>query len=257
MWFERSQKRPYGQIPDDEEGDTASPHPSPKSNSTRSSIDTRIVLLFATINIAIYILLLYPNATNSNSNPPLSPYASLPLSQKTHKIHPSPLYTSTTNLTLTTHSWTLLSGDPGVVALPLSLIHTLSLPPSFPLPSNPQKQIYLLQSYHNLHCLRTIYVSLISYHLGTPQPIALEHVLHCLDELRQDTVCRADDFPRYVVVGDGEGRVAGTGIGQERVCNDWDALERWVRGNSACFRHVEGVGGGIADRFGHCEEGEG
>ena len=44
---------------------------------------------------------------------------------------------------------------------------------------------------------------------------------------------------------EGEGKevvgMAGTGIGQERVCNDWEGLEKWARGVSACFRHEEGV----------------
>ncbi|RYO96078.1 hypothetical protein DL765_011676 [Monosporascus sp. GIB2] len=86
---------------------------------------------------------------------------------------------------------------------------------------------------------------------GLPQHIALEHALHCLDQLRQDAVCNADDTPRYAGFQD----PPGTGAGQVHMCRGWGALVRWAREHTACFKHQDEVCGPMIERFKSCPDG--
>ena len=60
------------------------------------------------------------------------------------------------------------------------------------------------------------------------------HLWHCLDQLRDDVVCNADDTPRAVTLDErGDGHVDS---GQVRVCRDWDEMLRWASRFSGCWR---------------------
>ena len=68
---------------------------------------------------------------------------------------------------------------------------------------------------------------------GLPQDIKLGHAEHCLDALRQDVMCRADDTPMPV------GSVPHSlGDGQVMKCRNWDKLIEWTQApeQNACFR---------------------
>ena len=71
---------------------------------------------------------------------------------------------------------------------------------------------------------------------GKPPPTGyvLEHNLHCIESLRQDALCNADDTPRYS--GFSEKKVSG--VMQTRMCKSWDKLENWARDHTACYRDV-------------------
>jgi hypothetical protein len=76
------------------------------------------------------------------------------------------------------------------------------------------------------------------------------HIVHCLDSLRSDIVCAADDTPRYITksgLGDGDGQV--------RVCRDWSKLEDWAIEHDGCFRHIQRGNNSIAEveRFKYCK----
>ena len=78
-------------------------------------------------------------------------------------------------------------------------------------------------------------------HDKVPQSVHFRHVSHCLDGLRQDIVCNADDTPRYT----GPSMVPGTtgptsGLGQVRMCRSWDKLETWAKEHSACYQFEPG-----------------
>jgi hypothetical protein len=62
------------------------------------------------------------------------------------------------------------------------------------------------------------------YHFkeGVPQTVPIMHTLHCLDSLRQDTMCHADKTLLYTE----NGKVFGDG--QVRECRDWDKLNEWI-----------------------------
>ena len=82
---------------------------------------------------------------------------------------------------------------------------------------------------------------------------AFPHVVHCLDALRQDVLCTADDTPRYAV----QQRETPTGGGQYRECKDWSQLEAWVQEHTACWRYVNSTDPSTnqLERFKYCPEG--
>jgi hypothetical protein len=86
---------------------------------------------------------------------------------------------------------------------------------------------------------------------GVPNHIALSHALHCLDQLRQDVVCNADDTPRYA----GFQNPPGTGAGQVRMCRDWGELEKRALEHTACFKHQDEVPRPMTERFKSCPDG--
>ena len=67
-----------------------------------------------------------------------------------------------------------------------------------------------------------------------PQSRRWEHVIHCVDQLRREAICNADDTPRYSTSDDSPV----SGHGQVRMCRNWDKLEDWARGYNACYRYV-------------------
>ena len=62
------------------------------------------------------------------------------------------------------------------------------------------------------------------------------HSYHCLDALRMEVLCNADDTPRYTGMNQ-ENKASGTG--QSRMCRDWSQLESWATTNSACWRYFK------------------
>ena len=66
-------------------------------------------------------------------------------------------------------------------------------------------------------------------------PIRWEHYQHCLDSLRQDIMCRADDTPMPGIVG------GHLGDGQILLCRDWDKLIAWTQAQprQACYRTLD------------------
>ncbi|KAM0739606.1 hypothetical protein ACQRIT_004790 [Beauveria bassiana] len=155
------------------------------------------------------------------------------------------------NLTEVRALWEELSGDPGVVALPEAYVQQTKLPHALRFPWDEDKGVYLLQGFHDLHCLRTLFRYVMYTELKQPQHIALSHALHCLDQLRQGVICNADDTPRYAGFQD----PPGTGSGQVRMCRDWRRLERWAEERTACFRHEDEVPGPMIERFKSCPDG--
>ena len=75
---------------------------------------------------------------------------------------------------------------------------------------------------------------------GNSQTIPHEHIAHCLNVLRDDIICNADDTPRYT------GRLnqqasadhPTSGVGQTRLCRNWEHLERWAQEHSACYKPI-------------------
>ena len=67
-----------------------------------------------------------------------------------------------------------------------------------------------------------------------PQSRTWHHVIHCLDQLRQDIVCNADDTPRVTT----DSVEPGTAVGQVRSCRDWTELEQWAKQYNSCFKYV-------------------
>ncbi|KAF4630118.1 hypothetical protein G7Y89_g8021 [Cudoniella acicularis] len=105
-------------------------------------------------------------------------------------------YTSA-NQTFATKLWEDINIDAGMVALPDELVELHALRNAQRFPWDPSRSIYLLNGYHNLHCIRATYLSLQEFYRGEEQSRSWDHVLHCADAICQDILCNADDTPRY------------------------------------------------------------
>ncbi|KAL8819487.1 MAG: hypothetical protein Q9191_007724 [Dirinaria sp. TL-2023a] len=144
------------------------------------------------------------------------------------------------NRTIADEAWNSWVVDPGIVALPHSWVKGKMLPQAQKWPWDGDKGVYLLNGYHNLHCLQMIRNSLLQAVEGSfgawdaDADRTLEHNLHCIESLRQDTLCNADDTPRY----SGYSKKEVSGVMQTRMCRSFDKLEAWARDHTACYRDI-------------------
>lgn len=162
------------------------------------------------------------------------------------------LYTSD-NETLQAEMWHNINIDAGMVALSDDWVSAHDLRRAQRFPWDHTKGVYLLHGFHNLHCVKIVYNALHEYKTSKPQSRNWHHVVHCLDALRQQTLCDADDTPRAT---ERRAEVV-TGVGQYRKCRSWGALEQFARTHTACYRRPENPEDGtpIVERFKHCPEG--
>ncbi|KAI4246696.1 MAG: hypothetical protein LQ352_006317, partial [Teloschistes flavicans] len=88
---------------------------------------------------------------------------------------------------------------------------------------------------------------------GQPLGYSWEHNMHCFESLREDILCTADDTPRYTSF-DHPGR---SGVGQSRLCRDWDQLSAWAREHTSCWRYINGTDPNIDTllRYRYCPPG--
>lgn len=72
----------------------------------------------------------------------------------------------------------------------------------------------------------------MEYREGVPQTFDESHILHCLDQLRADIECSADDTLRWTTPD----RNKTTAVGQVRQCRSFEELKAWSVSNSGCYR---------------------
>jgi len=166
--------------------------------------------------------------------------------------------------------WTALSGDNatqqdalwnkqtnydrGNIALDDDYAKAMGLPRAQRFPWDSSKGIYLINAYHNLHCVQTLRTAVVEFNNSTPQSSPLGHVIHCLNVLRDEIICDADDTPRYTGFQPNQK----SGLGQVRMCRDWTQLEAWADDHTACWRHIGDIsdpGFRELDRYRFCPEG--
>lgn len=156
---------------------------------------------------------------------------------------------SSVNETLQAQLWHDINIDYGVVALSDQWAAQHDLRTAQRFPWDRKKGVYILHGFHNLHCIKIIYISLDEYRHGQPQSRVWHHVSHCLDALRRQILCDADDTPRAT---ERRAEVV-SGVGQHRKCRDWAALEKWAEEHTACYKRPERPDGKpIIERFKHC-----
>ena len=93
------------------------------------------------------------------------------------------------------------------------------------------------------------------YRLGEPQSRQWHHISHCLDALRRQILCDADDTPRAV-----QRELDGvSGVRQNRQCRDWGELERWAKKHTACYKRPDRPVDGMRniDKYKFCPEDSG
>jgi hypothetical protein len=145
-------------------------------------------------------------------------------------------------------AWDAIDTNPIAVALDDNYAKKAGLPRTTRFPWDSERSIYYLKGIHDLHCLvgslnlltfwpltciqKLIRKAIVSKHNGEKQTFNLHHIHHCLDGLRQDIMCMADDTPMPAPsdhhVGDG----------QIRQCRDWDQMIDWALEpeRDACFK---------------------
>ncbi|KAF2114303.1 hypothetical protein BDV96DRAFT_600289 [Lophiotrema nucula] len=150
--------------------------------------------------------------------------------------------------------WDSTSYDLGNIALSDDYAKSMGLPRAQRFPWDDSKGIYLINAYHNIHCVHTIRTALVEFRDGKEQSSAWGHIAHCLLVLRDEAMCNADDVPRYT----GFQKNSKSGQGQYRMCRDFSKLEDWARQHTACWRHVGEMhdpGFRELDRYRFCPEG--
>lgn len=150
--------------------------------------------------------------------------------------------------------WDGINFDAGMIYISSEYADSMELLPSQSFPWDPNLKIYLLNGYHNLHCLvrfadsayrevvflnnpsqQSIQKSLADLDAGRPPTYPMVHVMHCLDTLRDDVLCHADDTPRYTTATP----EAESGMGQLRRCRNWSKLEAWAEHFSGCWHYID------------------
>ena len=151
------------------------------------------------------------------------------------------------NDTLSDYLWESLDTSPIAVAFTHNYAAKKNLPKSAGFPWDTAKSVYFLKVYHQIHCL-VRYVSMkistlltlwqkllrrgyLDYQRGNEQVISAHHIHHCLDALRQDLMCQADDTPMPAFP-------AHIGNNQIRQCRDWEKFVAWTQQpeHSSCYR---------------------
>ncbi|KAH7306010.1 hypothetical protein B0I35DRAFT_483749 [Stachybotrys elegans] len=144
----------------------------------------------------------------------------------------------------------------GIIALTNEEAEALNLPDSQPWPwDSRNKKIYIVNAHHMLHCVRNIYISIQQYRNNQTQTIAYPHILHCLDSLRVETMCSADDTLRYIPLNSVHGFRPGDG--QPRQCRDWSQVDAYVKSHDPCYRYLEPGNKDLSnlERFKYCPSG--
>ncbi|KAF2115246.1 hypothetical protein BDV96DRAFT_599609 [Lophiotrema nucula] len=139
------------------------------------------------------------------------------------------------NSTVTEEAWDSLRYDLGSIALADEYVNSVGLPKAQRFPWDYSKGLYFLNGYHGIHCLKILRLTLKELFEGKNTTTFHQgHSNHCLEALLQDTLCFADDTPRYTA----EMHPGRPGDGQQRVCRDWKKLEAFAQTHTSCWRDI-------------------
>ncbi|KAF2439605.1 hypothetical protein P171DRAFT_490293 [Karstenula rhodostoma CBS 690.94] len=130
-------------------------------------------------------------------------------------------------------AWDDILPGHGVIALDADYVAEKNLPPSVPLPDESGKFMYVIEAYHAMHCTKVIREHYVLMEQGRAWNWSRPHDMHCLDAIRQYIMCNVDDT---ILWTNGHRE---TGHGQDKKCNDWDALRDYTETLSANYFDVE------------------
>ncbi|KID94013.1 hypothetical protein MAJ_10007, partial [Metarhizium majus ARSEF 297] len=145
----------------------------------------------------------------------------------------------------------------GWVALQNDVAQSKGLPTAMHWPWDSSRSIYILHGFHSLHCVFLLRDVIMQYHDNKTQTWPYGHVTHCLHVLREDVMCAADDTPRYTgrLHAQENETVVESGIGQVRMCRDWNKLRQLAIDNSACYYRPGHHYIPLLDRYKRCPDG--
>ncbi|KAF2788812.1 hypothetical protein K505DRAFT_197009, partial [Melanomma pulvis-pyrius CBS 109.77] len=146
--------------------------------------------------------------------------------------------------------WESLDSSAGEISLDKEWAGAHKLPKSAPFFWDENREIYLLNAHHSLHCMRKVRRAIVLYNYERPQLDSYTHLVHCMDHLMQNIICEADDTPFYTSTTSN----ITTGLGQVRMCRSWDRLTDWANEQQACFGYINETQGvdAVIDRFRYC-----
>ncbi|OAG11632.1 uncharacterized protein CC84DRAFT_1080192, partial [Paraphaeosphaeria sporulosa] len=130
-------------------------------------------------------------------------------------------------------AWDDILAGHGVIALDADYIAEKNLPPSVALPDDSGNFMYVIEAYHAMHCTVMIREHYVLMEQGHAWNWSRPHDMHCFDAIRQYIMCNVDDT---ILWTNGHRE---TGHGQEKKCNDWDALRDYAESKSANYFDVE------------------
>ncbi|KAI1283463.1 hypothetical protein F5Y07DRAFT_394371 [Xylaria sp. FL0933] len=211
-----------------------------------------LLILSASFALNIFLTALY--FQSSFPSEPPTKYAHLKYVREEPYVIVTPY--SSENETLQDQLWYNINVDSAVVALSDDWVAKHDLRRAQRFPWDQSKGIYILHGFHNLHCLKLVYISLSEYRRGIPQTRSWHHISHCLDALRRQIICDADDTPRAT---DRRVEVV-SGLHQHRQCRSWEQLEAFAKRYTACYKRPENPDESHSsklDRFKHCPPGSG
>ncbi|KAL9622198.1 MAG: hypothetical protein Q9160_003381 [Pyrenula sp. 1 TL-2023] len=156
---------------------------------------------------------------------------------------------SSENQTEADMAWNAVVTGHGDVAIPISYAKAHNLPPSWDIPHMPGKQLYVMEAYHAMHCLKVLRKHYMAMARGQSFQWSIEHESHCFDSLRQHVMCQSDDTLLFTEFKNQ------AGVGQVRKCRNWDALRDFATAYTACYYDYIEIEEG-KQRFNMCDGGE-
>ncbi|MCJ1353604.1 MAG: hypothetical protein MMC33_003591 [Icmadophila ericetorum] len=127
--------------------------------------------------------------------------------------------------------WNSIDLNLGVIALSHEYSQKMELPLGLPFPWDETKSLYQLNAYHLLHCVKKIQRAIVHYRYGLPQANSETHTAHCLDAIRRDIICQADDTPWAT----GAPGTPPPDPPQQRKCRNFAELQDWAIQRNGCY----------------------
>ena len=163
------------------------------------------------------------------------------------------------NETIVNELWESMDTSPIAVTLKDETAIKNGIPVAGRFPWDNSKGVYYLKVFHDLHCLvssclehltpscypqtlrtnqsaqKLMHRKAVDLRDRVDSVVTWEHYLHCLDALRQDIMCRADDTPMYARFGHH------VGDGQISMCRNWEKLLEWTQSpeHNACYHMID------------------
>ncbi|KAI4193267.1 MAG: hypothetical protein LQ346_003962, partial [Caloplaca aetnensis] len=208
--------------------DLETPSSTHQRSAARPSYASWIGCCLLVASLIANVGLIHDKTRHHTSRIPLqastkSRYAGLEYDTPRPLVHTTD-FSATDNHTRTQELWDNINFDAGMIYITPEHAAHMGLPPAQDFPWDPELKVYLLNGYHNLHCLQSIQRSFMELSAGLPPTYPMPHVMHCLDVLRDDVICHADDTPRYTTTT----QHPESGMGQIRQCRDWSKLAEWA-----------------------------
>ncbi|CAG8971637.1 hypothetical protein HYALB_00003105 [Hymenoscyphus albidus] len=201
-----------------------------RSQSLRSQNPVILILLVLSFGLNAFLSIIFflkPHTTYSSHNIGLTPGV-----QKMQRWR----YTaySQPNETARYSAWNSIDVDRTIIAIDHDEAVALGLPATEVFPLDERKDIYAVNAYHQLHCLKLLYRSFQEAHHGKAFSNGYTHILHCLDSIRGDVECQADDH----VYGVGPGLNPPIYEGQHMHCKNSSALDKWASEHHSFFKYT-------------------